>query len=54
MARRQAVWTKLASEWKLEGLEQLASEIGLDELDEAIKAILEGEIRGRVLVNSDR
>lgn len=50
MEKRQKVWRKLAGEWKLEGLERITREIGLDELDEAVEAILKGQIQGRVLV----
>jgi len=47
------MWEKLAGPWKLEGLEQLGHEIGLDELPEAIKRILAGRMVGRVLVRVD-
>ena len=32
MPKRRAVWERLAGEWRLEGLERITTEIGLDEL----------------------
>ncbi|SEJ14765.1 alcohol dehydrogenase [Pseudomonas linyingensis] len=52
-AVKAAMWQKLAGPWKLEGLEQLGHEIGLEELPEAIKRILAGRMVGRVLVRVD-
>ena len=49
MAKRQEVWEKLAGEWKVD-LEILTSEITLNELDNAVDAILEGKTQGRTLV----
>jgi acrylyl-CoA reductase (NADPH) len=54
MERRQAAWRKLAGEWKPMEMDKITSEIGLDELDEAVEAILKGEVQGRVLVNLNR
>lgn len=51
MELRLKIWQKLATEWKLEALNRIANEISLDELNQKIKLILEGKIRGRVLVN---
>lgn len=50
MARREMLWAKLAAEWKVTGLEEITTEIGLDELDGAIDRILQGRIQGRVVV----
>ena len=53
MPRRRELWSKLASDWKPEALESVATEVGLEELSKLIDAILEGRIRGRVLVRHD-
>lgn len=50
IAARRALWQRLAGEWKLEGLEQLAREVPLAALDAEINAILSGQQRGRVIV----
>jgi len=49
MSERPAVWGKLAGEWKIP-LEALVREVALEDLDEYIVMILNGEVRGRVLV----
>lgn len=45
-----AVWGRLATDWKLTGLEQLVTEIPLDGLSEPLDRILAGEMVGRGLV----
>jgi putative YhdH/YhfP family quinone oxidoreductase len=50
MARRRMLWAKLAAEWKIAGLEEITTEIGLDDLDGAIEKILRGQVQGRVVV----
>ena len=45
------VWSKLATSWKIEDLESLATELTLDSLSNAIDRILEGRMVGRGLVN---
>jgi putative YhdH/YhfP family quinone oxidoreductase len=47
---RREIWRKLATDWKLDQLETLATECGLAELDVEIERILQGQQRGRVLV----
>jgi acrylyl-CoA reductase (NADPH) len=47
---RSKIWEKLATEWKLKNLDQLASEIGLEELDQRIDTMLQGKSKGRTLV----
>jgi acrylyl-CoA reductase (NADPH) len=49
MAKRERLWNKLATEWKVD-LESLTTEIGLDDLDSAIDQILQGKTKGHVLV----
>ncbi|MGC9334017.1 MAG: zinc-binding dehydrogenase, partial [Anaerolineae bacterium] len=51
MDTRQRIWDRLASSWKLEKLERLASECTLQELEPEIERILQGEQRGRLIVN---
>lgn len=48
--RRAALWHKLANDWKLDGLEAMAREVGLPELSDEIDKILAGQQTGRVLV----
>ncbi|HJT33056.1 MAG TPA: YhdH/YhfP family quinone oxidoreductase [Pirellulales bacterium] len=49
--RRVAVWQRLADEWKLEKLDELATEVTLAELGPHIEKILQGQTIGRVLVS---
>ncbi|WP_445664223.1 YhdH/YhfP family quinone oxidoreductase [Fodinibius sp. AD559] len=51
MKLRKKLWQKLASEWKPENVEQLSRECSLEELDNEIDRILNGQQVGRVLVN---
>ncbi len=47
---RAGIWDKLASNWAFAGLDDLAIEVGLNDLEEKIEAILAGQIAGRVIV----
>jgi NADPH:quinone reductase-like Zn-dependent oxidoreductase len=49
-ALRPGVWQRLAGPWKPPALEQLVTEVGLEGLEEKIRAILAGGITGRVVV----
>jgi len=52
MALREQIWQRLATDWNLvNNLEEICTEIGLDDLSEALDRILKGGIKGRVLVN---
>ncbi|GAB2198107.1 YhdH/YhfP family quinone oxidoreductase [Sessilibacter sp. MAH4] len=51
MAPRLKLWAKLASEWKLDNLEDFVTECSLDALDQKINDILAGKVVGRTLVN---
>jgi len=53
LALRTAVWNKLAGEWKLPRLDNLADECALDGLEEKIAAILQGRLQGRTIVRLD-
>jgi acrylyl-CoA reductase (NADPH) len=48
--RRIEIWRKLSHEWRLEGLEELATTIGLEQLEDFIQRILKGQIVGRTVV----
>lgn len=49
--RKKQTWGRLASDWKLDDLEALASEIGLEQVEPHLEGLLKGKVRGRVLVN---
>jgi acrylyl-CoA reductase (NADPH) len=51
MDLRQRVWDKLAGEWKLDSLDRMATEVTLDQLDPRIERMLQGQLRGRTIVN---
>ncbi len=51
MAKRLNVWNKLATQWKLDDLEQRTDEVTLEQLEEKIGLILKGQLKRRVLVN---
>jgi putative YhdH/YhfP family quinone oxidoreductase len=51
IGRRPALWERMAGEWRPADLESMvASTVELDGLDEPVREILAGKIRGRVLV----
>lgn len=51
LARKQDIWNKLANDWQFNGLEQLCTEITLDQLDASLKTVLAGGATGRFLLN---
>lgn len=51
MPTRKLLWQKLAGIWKPDNLNLIAKTVKLHELQAYIKAILNGQIRGRILVN---
>jgi len=53
MALRRLIWAKLAGPWKLDQLAGLAETISLTELDHAIDEMLQGRIRGRIVVRHE-
>ncbi|MDH5600794.1 MAG: zinc-binding dehydrogenase, partial [Gammaproteobacteria bacterium] len=53
MAHREAVWNKLASDWKPAGLLDIYKEITLDELSDHIDLMLDGKLKGRTIVDMD-
>lgn len=48
--RRRAVWERLGRDLKPAGLDDIAHEIGLEQLDVVLGQILEGEVTGRYVV----
>lgn len=50
MAARVTAWNRMAGEWKPDCLEQLTTEITLDEVADRLKAILQGKAHGHYLV----
>lgn len=51
MDLRLRTWEKMANEWKIDHMDPIFKEIGLEELNAAIDRILEGRNIGRILVN---
>ncbi len=52
---RMAVWNKIASDWKLDYLNKITTELpNLEALDERIDLILKGKNRGRAIVKVSR
>lgn len=52
--KKAAVWKRLGAEWKVDDLEQMATEIGFSELTGALGTVFRGGARGRYLLNLDR
>ena len=50
MPLRRDIWSRLADEWKIDMLEDLCHEISLHELNDGIKKILKGQMKGRTVV----
>ncbi len=47
---RAGLWQRLGSDWKLDNLDELATEVSLGGLEEKIEMILNGKVAGRVVV----
>ncbi len=47
---RVALWTRLASSWKIAGLDALARDVALADLDHWVGEILAGRVQGRIVV----
>ena len=48
---RPGLWNKLSNEWKPDNLNELCTEIKLDELKNKIELMLNGKLTGRTIVN---
>jgi len=51
MAYREAVWNKLAKDWKPDNLMDIYKEISLEELSDHIDLMLDGKSKGRTIVD---
>jgi putative YhdH/YhfP family quinone oxidoreductase len=51
MAQRVEVWRRLATDLKPAGIDKIGHEIGLNQLDAVLTAILKGEVTGRYVVS---
>ena len=49
-APRAEIWRRLGNEWKLDRLDDLASEVTLDEVKDIVDAMLAGQTMGRTIV----
>lgn len=54
LEKKAAVWKRLGKEWKVDDLEQMATEIGFSALSDALETVFRGGARGRYLLNLDR
>ncbi len=48
---RSAVWEKLASDWKFDYIDKIYDEISIAQLNDKIKLILKGGLKGRTVIN---
>ena len=53
MDLRLEVWNLLSNEWKVDNLGENSEEVSLEELNNKIDMILEGNLKGRTIVNLD-
>lgn len=51
MSLRQKVWAKLADAWRFDGMESLCQVSALEDLSGHIEAMLQGQLKGRILVD---
>lgn len=51
MDLRQQVWTQLAGAWKFDKIESLCQQCVLEDLPGHIEAMLQGRLKGRILVD---
>ena len=51
MEHRLKTWGMLATEWKIQSMEEVVSEIAFLDLDQQIDRMLKGEHKGRAIVN---
>ena len=54
LVKKERIWSKLAEDWKVEALDQVCTEIGLDQLEASLATILSGGAVGRFLLNLQR
>ena len=51
MEKRERAWQRLSSDINFEKLEEMVDEISLDQVEKFAKDILQGQIKGRMVVN---
>lgn len=51
IATKRALWAKLGSEWKLDNLDSICTEIGFAELEASLTQVLGGGANGRFVLN---
>ena len=51
LALRQEAWSRLVQDLDMSKLEALSTEIGFDGIIDAAHSIIDGNVRGRVVVN---
>jgi acrylyl-CoA reductase (NADPH) len=51
---REKLWTKLSNEWKPDKLNIMYEECSLEETNKKIDEILQGKVKGRILVNMEK
>jgi alcohol dehydrogenase len=51
LAAKAAIWQRLAGPWRIEHLDRVATEVGLEGLSAQIDRIFAGEVAGRVVVH---
>ena len=49
-SERELLWNKLSKEWKIEDLDEFATEITLEEVSDKIDLMLKGKNKGRVVI----
>ena len=54
MAHRTEIWNRLASDWKIDQLEDLCREITMEQLSENLDLLLEGKSQGRIVLDMDK
>ncbi|PCJ28419.1 MAG: oxidoreductase [SAR86 cluster bacterium] len=48
---KAAIWEKLANEWKLSNLEEISTDIGFEQLESSLTQVLNGEAKGRFVLD---
>ena len=51
LIQKERIWKKLANEWKIETLDQVCSEIRLEQLEDSLATVLSGAAVGRFILN---
>ena len=51
LEQRKLLWSKLANEWKLDGIGQLTKTVRLDSIESEVQNILGGKVAGRVVLD---